>query len=213
MPFRPRRAPAGDGGQRGDKARDTAACRIIPRRETLLGTPYATVAMDDTPCRIRLKNRYMAGGWGYWAWLKRGLPAEGVLKRFATEEICRARLVEVRWLDGPCCLRCCSTDVTLLATRPAYQCQNCRYQFTVTVGTALHRSRLPLLEWFSGAEEVIKYQARSDLVMPSELLAEQLGISYAAAWRLRDRICEDCAPEGAGLLRRAVCIEHDETAP
>ena len=177
----------------GDKARDTAACRIIPRRETLQGIPSAPDAMDNTPRRIRLKNRYMAGGQRYWVWLARGLPAEGVLKRFATEEICRARLVEVRWPDGPRCPRCRSTDVTPLATRPAYQCQHCRYQFTVTVGTVLHRSRVPLLDWFSAAEEVIKYQARSDLVMPSELLAEQLGTSYAAAWRLRDRICEDCA--------------------
>ncbi len=52
------------------------------------------------------------------------------------------------WPDGPVCPHCGSGEATALkgsAHRPGlHQCNDCRGQFTVTVGTLFERSKIPL---------------------------------------------------------------------
>ena len=71
--------------------------------------------------------------------------------RFATEQDCWQYLLESRWPDGFRCPRCGHDAAYALATRSLLQCRSCRHQTSVTAGTVLHRSRLPLSLWFAAA--------------------------------------------------------------
>src|SRR5687767_10003542 len=71
-----------------------------------------------------------------------------------TEDQARAHLEKLRWPHGPACVHCGSIKVTRLngsAARPGVlQCNDCREQFTVTVGTVLEDSHIPLAKWVKG---------------------------------------------------------------
>src|ERR671917_164276 len=71
--------------------------------------------------------------------------------RFATEEDCRRYLVACRWPDGFRCPRCGAREAYEVAERELLQCRACRYQASVTAGTVLHRTHLPLRLWFAAA--------------------------------------------------------------
>ena len=71
--------------------------------------------------------------------------------RFASEEDCRRYLVACRWPDGFRCPRCGEPDAYELAGRELLQCRACRHQTSVTAGTVLHRTRVPLRLWFAAA--------------------------------------------------------------
>lgn len=69
--------------------------------------------------------------------------------RFESEEACRAHREAVRWPHGPVCP---AFGVVRRAGRlrrnPAFlPCRDCGHQFSVTSGTALHGTRVPLCKW------------------------------------------------------------------
>src|SRR5437899_12281910 len=72
-------------------------------------------------------------------------------KRFAAEDACLEYLIASRWPEGFVCARCGSTDAWWKASRRLFECKACRYQASVTAGTVIHRSRMPLRLWFWAA--------------------------------------------------------------
>ena len=81
-------------------------------------------------------------------------PPETLLQfasRFRTEKQCTAYLYALRWPNGFVCPKCGTTKAgPLKAISGAMECEN-RHMTTVTAGTALHRSKIPLQTWFMGA--------------------------------------------------------------
>jgi len=78
---------------------------------------------------------------------------------FHDEEKARKHLEKVLWGDaGPTCPRCGQfgdriTKLTGKSTRPGvYKCKDCRKPFSVTVGTVMERSRVPLTKWILAAQ-------------------------------------------------------------
>ena len=71
--------------------------------------------------------------------------------RFASDEACRHYLMACRWPDGFRCPTCGDAHSYLLAARDLLQCRACRRQTSVTAGTVLDRTRLPLPLWFAAA--------------------------------------------------------------
>ena len=72
----------------------------------------------------------------------------GLLDKFRSEAACRAWFEAARWPDGVRCPRCSSEIVHRLSTRPSqFNCRDCRYRFSVTSGTPLHGTHLPLRTW------------------------------------------------------------------
>lgn len=111
----------------------------------------------------------------------------------------------LRWPDGVRCLRCDSPRISRIAKRGQFDCDNCRYQFSVTAGTILHDSHLPLWKWFLA----VYTMGESKKGISANQLKRMLGVSYKTAWYLSHRIraaMQDSAPEG--LLG---IIEADET--
>ncbi|WP_050525955.1 transposase [Pseudorhodobacter aquimaris] len=146
----------------------------------------------------------------HWYALRCQVPPEGVRKRFPTLQSCRERLIAVRWPSGIFCPRCQAGDPVHLTTRAQYQCRSCRFQFSPTTATALHRSRIEVPIWFAAAERIIHYQNMGSAtgMVPAHDLAAAMGVAYVAARRLRKIIIEDLGPDGRGLLRAAICTEE-----
>jgi transposase-like protein len=109
---------------------------------------------------------------------------------FQDEGGCRRLLEALVWPNGRICPACGFRKSIALAgrdmgkrVRPGlYQCSNgeCRYQFTVTTRTPLHSTKLPLRIWLTGLWLILQ----SDKGISSVRLAEALGISQQAAWRM-----------------------------
>ena len=68
--------------------------------------------------------------------------------RFSTEESCRAELFRLRFPNGFFCPKCGCTEYYPVRGRNAFQCRACRHQTSVTAGTVMHRTHLPLTVWF-----------------------------------------------------------------
>lgn len=73
-------------------------------------------------------------------------------QRFPDKAACAAYLAAVRWSHGFVCPRCGHSKAWLLQTKVwTYECAGCRKQTSVTAGTILHGSKLPLTLWFWAA--------------------------------------------------------------
>ena len=73
-------------------------------------------------------------------------------KAFSDEASCAAFMFRRRWPDGFICPACGKGRFAALKSRPRlYECLDCGRQTSVTAGTAMHRSRLPLTTWFWAA--------------------------------------------------------------
>ncbi len=76
---------------------------------------------------------------------------------FHDEDKARAHFEAIRWPNGPYCPHCGNADedeITKLTSKAhragLYQCRECREQFTVTVGSVMERSHIPLHKWALG---------------------------------------------------------------
>ena len=110
---------------------------------------------------------------------------------FQSEEEARAYLESVRWPDGRVCPHCGASDsATKLsgkAHRPGlYQCNACREQFSVTVGTVFERSKIPLHKWLLASYLLCS----SKKGMSAHQLHRMLGVTYKTAWFMTHRIRE-----------------------
>jgi transposase-like protein len=105
--------------------------------------------------------------------------------RFVTEDDCRRYLGECRWPDGYQCPRCAHAEAYELSTRELFQCRSCRHQVSVTAGTILHRTRVPLHLWFSAAYLVTTHTPGFSAVQ----LQRQLGLNrYETAWTMLQKL-------------------------
>src|SRR5271170_5342092 len=68
--------------------------------------------------------------------------------RFAMESACAEYLFERRWPHGFVCPGCGGGRAWLLKTKAfTYECADCGRQTSVTAGTIMHASKLPLTIW------------------------------------------------------------------
>jgi transposase-like protein len=126
---------------------------------------------------------------------------------FGTDDACRAHLERVRRPDGPACPRCGAVEEAVaVSTRPGlHRCRPCGKQFTVTVGTPLEGSHLPLRHWYL-AMSLMLNTAKPISAMS---LSRHLGVQYRTCWHLLHRLRAMLA-SGEGLPLAGV-IEADET--
>ena len=103
---------------------------------------------------------------------------------FASEAQCADYLHHLRWPDGFVCPRCgCPTGYPL-ATRHVIECRN-GHQVSLTAGTGLHRSKLPLTVWFYAAYLVSTLTPGISALQ----FQKQLGISrYETAFQLLHKL-------------------------
>jgi transposase-like protein len=128
--------------------------------------------------------------------------------RFPDDAACARWLFEKRWPDG---FRCpgCGHDKGWELNRGTLlvECARCRRQTSVTAGTVLHRSHLPLKLWFLAAWLVATHRNG----MSARQLWLQLGLgSYKTAWLLLRKLRHAMVDPGREPL--AGLVEVDETS-
>ena len=104
---------------------------------------------------------------------------------FGTEKACQQYLAACRWSDGFLCPRCRHRRAYELVNQRRWQCAGCRHQVSLTAGTVLHRTKIPLTHWFWAA-----YLMTTDKRGVSALLVQrQLGLPcYETAWMMLHKL-------------------------
>ena len=131
-----------------------------------------------------------------------------LVDQFRSDEQCLRALEGLRWPNGVACLRCGEVAVFELPVKHKLKCRSCAYQFTVTAGTIMHDSHLPIRKWFFA----IYLMCESKKGISASQVMRTLGVgSYRTAWYLCHRIREAMGNdpfEGPALFG---VVEVDET--
>jgi transposase-like protein len=130
-----------------------------------------------------------------------------LIERFGSEDKCRAYLEELRWPNGPICPRCGKDKVCSVSDRHTYDCNACRYQFSVTAGTILHDSHLPLWKWFLA----VYLMTESRKSMSALQIKRSLSVAYKTAWYLCHRIRAAMGEATKAEGKLGGTVEADET--
>ncbi len=108
-----------------------------------------------------------------------------------TEDEARTILENIRWKDGVVCPHCGSKDITRMNNKSVntrdglIQCNDCREQFTVTVGTVMQGSHITLRQWIQAFYSMCSHKKGVSTLQ----LQRNLGLgSYKSAWHLAHRI-------------------------
>jgi transposase-like protein len=106
-------------------------------------------------------------------------------RQFATEEACQQYLAACRWPDGFACRRCGHQRAYTMVRQRHWQCAACRHQVSLTSGTILHNTKIPLTLWFWAA-----YLMTTDKRgISAFLLQRQLGLRrYETAWMMLHKL-------------------------
>lgn len=128
-----------------------------------------------------------------------------MVEEFRSEDKCREYLEALRWPEGVRCPRCeDKTTISELKDRNQYECDSCRYQFSVTSGTIMHDTHLPLWKWFLTVYMIVE----SKKAVSANQIKRMIGVSYKTAWYLCHRIREALLQPHALL---SGIVEIDET--
>jgi transposase-like protein len=128
-----------------------------------------------------------------------------LIEEFGSENKCRDLLEEIRWPKGPDCPRCHSAKISRIQKRNQFDCDSCRYQFSVLSGTSFSDTHLPLWKWFLA----IYLMCESRKGMSANQIKRTLAISYKTAWFLCHRI--RAAMQEASEHKLDGIVEVDET--
>ena len=118
-----------------------------------------------------------------------------IMQRFSTDESAREYIENLRWPHGPICPHCGNADrerhykvaanVDKRILAGLYKCAECSYQFTVTVGTVMEDSHIPLDKWLVAFFIMCASKTQTSALQLQRQL--ELG-SYRSAWFLCRRI-------------------------
>lgn len=137
---------------------------------------------------------------------------------FHDEQKAREFLEAQRWPHGPECPYCKERkNVVRLAGEAAKKgqvlCRPCRKKFTVTVGTVMERSHVPLTKWLMA----FRLMASSKKGLSAHQMHRMMGITYKTAWFMNMRVREamglgpDPAKTSGPLGGKGKIVESDET--
>jgi transposase-like protein len=167
----------------------------------------------------------MSKGVGYAARMNttKSEAGEPILKRlsqaYGDEEKARELLERLRWPDGPVCPHCQNAGEKriskLKAQSPSrqgvragvYCCGACRRQFTVTVGTVLERSHVPISKWLM-AWFLLCSSKKS---VSAHQIHRMIGVTYKTAWFLCHRLRLAMTPDHRAEPKLQGTVEVDET--
>jgi len=137
---------------------------------------------------------------------------------FHDEDKAREHLEAIRWPHGPNCPHCGNVDPETIAKvegkkqshrKGLYYCNECKGTFTVTVGTVMERSKVPLAKWVFA----FHLFAASKKGMSAHQLHRMLGVTYKTAWfmahRIREAMAEDISTSGP-MGGEGKTVEADE---
>jgi hypothetical protein len=126
-------------------------------------------------------------------------------QRFGTEEACRAYVFASRWPQGFVCPGCGGRDAGGETRRHLWICTACGHQTSVTAGTVMHGTRLPLRTWFWAAYLISTFHPG----ISAKQLQRQLGIGcHETAWAMLHKLRGAMVAPERELLKAEVEIDE-----
>lgn len=126
-------------------------------------------------------------------------------QRFGTEEACREYLFCSRWPKGFVCPGCDARNAGGETRRHLWICTVCGRQTSITAGTVMHKTRLPLRTWFWAAYLVSTFHPG----ISAKQLQRQLGIGcHETAWAMLHKLRAAMVAPERELLKREVEIDE-----
>jgi hypothetical protein len=125
---------------------------------------------------------------------------------FGTEAECAQALKAARWPDGFSCSRCDSDAHYVVGhgARLLFQCNACRHQTSLTAGSLMEHTKLPLTIWFLAICSISQAKTGQSALV----LKRHLGVSYPTAWLLHHKInLAMAARESCHRLEGAVQVD------
>ena len=124
-----------------------------------------------------------------------GLSLPEFLSGFGSEAQCAEAVKSARWPDGFRCPRCDAAQHYVVGhgARKLFQCNACRHQTSVTAGSLMEHTKLPLTIWFLAIYLI--GQAKTGI--SALALKRHLGVSYPTAWLLHQKINHAMAAKDA----------------
>jgi transposase-like protein len=110
----------------------------------------------------------------------------------------------LKWPNGIICPRCSGTTISRIYERDQFDCDDCRYQFSVTAGSIFDGTHLPLWKWFLAVYLMLE----SKKAISANQLKRSLAISYKTSWYLCHRIRRAVLEVGASMLKGIVEIDE-----
>jgi ISXO2-like transposase domain/Transposase zinc-ribbon domain len=128
--------------------------------------------------------------------------------RFSDEAACVQYLFAARWPKGFVCPACGAGKAWLLQTKAwTWECAQCGKQTSVTAGTIMHHSKLPLTLWFWAAYLMATHSNGISALQ----LQRQLGLgSYKSAWLLCAKLRRSMVASERSPLARLVEVDETE---
>lgn len=130
-----------------------------------------------------------------------------LLQFFSNEDKARTFLEKSRWPSGVIVCPICGTKGAYrMGNCKTYKCRNkkCNVGFSVTQGTLMENTKLPLCKWFAAIWLITNHKKG----ISSCQLARDLGIGQKAAWFLNHRIREMVTDKAPELLEDVVAIDE-----
>ncbi len=112
---------------------------------------------------------------------------QDVINYFSSEDKCRDMLEKMRFPDGRIdCPKCGVRGAWRKSDMKNFRCRDkkCSHVFSITVGTVMEGSKLPLSKWFTAIYLITAHKKG----ISSCQLARDLGIGQKAAWFMNHRI-------------------------
>lgn len=130
-----------------------------------------------------------------------------LIKRFPDDASARTYLEKRKWNGNPVCPHCGCIGAYTLKDGKTYKCKDklCAKKFTVTVGTIMENSNIPLNTWFAAIYIATAHKKGISSVQ----LAKDLDITQKSAWFMLHRIREMVREKKQEKLKGVV--EADET--
>ena len=123
---------------------------------------------------------------------------------FPDEAACLLYLSQVRWPEGFRCRRCGGTHAWWL-TRGLWRCASCRLESSVTAGTVLADTRLPLTTWLAATWYVTNQKSGVSALS----LQRALGLArYETAWTLLHKLRRAMVRPSRERLRGTVEVDE-----
>jgi hypothetical protein len=101
------------------------------------------------------------------------------MARFPDEKAAQDYLFNIRWPRGFICTKCGENKYSYIKTRNLFECALCKTQTSITSGTVMHRTKLPLRYWL-----LTFYWVASGELCSARKISKTLKLQYRTALRL-----------------------------
>jgi len=130
-----------------------------------------------------------------------------VTEKFPTELDAVKHFEKARWGKNIACPYCKSEHIANRSKDMRFLCLDCLNNFSVTVNTQLHRTRVPLKTWLYSFSIITDAKKGLSALQ----LQRNISVSYPTAWAMYHKIRELMAMENRGLEEFEGVVEMDET--